>query len=294
MIHHRSDGFILKARKYFVPLLKSLFGCQVLGFEKLHVDQKYLLVGNHSVGVIIEGFMLLDAWENKFQGQRHCYALAHRFFFNFPVINSIMKKAGCIPATYEGSQLTFAQGDSVLVFPGGNYEAMRTYSEREICDFGQKKGWIKVALKNQVPVVPVSIAGSHFVNPNFVRSRIMSYIMILPVLFHVKWFPISLSQIVYASLMAFLSSLFLPLWLVFVLTYLTFGLGYFFPIWPAHVRAQINDPIDLMSLNSENKSIDELVADSQFLQKCYDLVLSTIQKNMDQMNEKNRSFFQNS
>jgi 1-acyl-sn-glycerol-3-phosphate acyltransferase len=280
----RSEAFILKSRKYLLPVLKSLFGCEVFGMEKLDADQKYLLVGNHSVGVIIEGFMLLDAWENKFKGRSACYALAHRFFFNFPVINSIMKKVGCIPATYEGSQEAFAEGSSVLVFPGGNYEAMRTYSEREVCDFGLKKGWIKVALKNQVPVVPVSIAGSHFVNPNFVRSRFMSYVMILPILFRVKWFPVSLSQIVYATLVAVLTSFFLPLWAVFILTYFTFGLGYFLPIIPAHVRAQIDDPIDLMSLNTKNKTIDELIADPDFLQICYNLVLRTVQKNMDSLN----------
>lgn len=288
MSTRRSAGFILKSRKYLLPILKYLFGCEVVGMDKLKVDQKYLLVGNHSVGVIIEGFMLLDAWEARFQGQRTCYALAHRFFFNFPVINSVMNRVGCIPASYEASQAAFAEGNSVLVFPGGNYEAMRTYSEREVCDFGNKKGWIKVALKNQVPVVPVSIAGSHFVNPNFVRSRLMSYIMILPALFHVKWFPISLSQIVYATIMFAVTSLFLPLWAVAILTYFTFGLGYFFPIVPAHVHAQVNDPIDLMTLNTENKSVEELIADQAFLQKCYDLVLNTIQKNMDLMNNQSR------
>lgn len=284
MFNRRSASFISKSRKYLLPLLKSLFGCEVVGMEKLQADRQYLLVGNHSVGVIIEGFMLLDAWEARFEGQHTCYALAHRFFFKFPVVNSMMNRVGCIPASYEASKAAFAEGNSVLVFPGGNYEAMRTYSEREVCDFGQKKGWIKLALKNQVPVVPVSIAGSHFVNPNFVRSRLMSYIMILPVLFHVKWFPISLSQIVYGTLMFLVSSLFLPIWAVFILTYLTFGLGYFFPIVPAHVHAQVNDPIDLMILNTENKSIDELIADPVFLQTCYDFILKTVQKNMDVMN----------
>jgi 1-acyl-sn-glycerol-3-phosphate acyltransferase len=284
MSTRRSAEFILKSRKYLIPILKSLFGCEVVGMDKLKIDQKYLLVGNHSVGVMIEGFMLLDAWEARFQDQRTCYALAHRFFFNFPVINAVMNRVGCIPASYEASQAAFSEGSSVLVFPGGNYEAMRTYSEREVCDFGNKKGWIKVALKNQVSVVPVSIAGSHFVNPNFVRSRLMSYIMILPFLFHVKWFPISLSQIVYATIMFAITSIFLPIWAVAILTYFTFGLGYFFPIVPARVHAQVNDPIDLMTLNSENKSVEELIADEYFLQKCYDLILQTVQKNMDLMN----------
>ncbi len=280
----RSEAFILKVRKHLLPALKSLFGCEVFGMEKLQAGQKYLLVGNHSVGVFIEGFMLLDAWENRFNGRPRCYALAHRFFFNFPVINIVMNKVGCIPASYEGSAEAFAEGSSVLVFPGGNYEAMRTYSEREVCDFGGKKGWIKVALRNQVPVVPVAIAGSHLVNPNFVRSRVISYMMILPILFRVKWFPISLSQIVYATIMAMVTSLFLPTWTVVVLTYFTFGLGYLLPIIPAHVRAQINDPIDLMILNTENKLVDELMHDTVFLQRCYDLVLKTVQKNMDFMN----------
>ncbi len=279
----RSSNFILKSQKYLLPILRFLFGCEVQGLEKLQPEKKYLLVGNHSVGVFIEGFMLLDAWENRFNGKPMCFAMTHRFFFQFPLISSMMHKVGCIPASYEASDEAFKEGNSVLVFPGGNYEAMRTYREREICDFGQKKGWIKIALKNQVPVVPVSIAGSHFINPNFVRSRLMCYVMILPALMNVKWFPISLSQIVYSSLMAVVTSLFLPLWAVIILTYFTFGLAYFLPILPAHVHAEINDPIDLMSLDPERRSADELIADPIFLQKVYDLVLSTVQKKMDLM-----------
>lgn len=284
MVTRRSSTFIAKSRKYLLPVLKYLFGCEVIGMEKLQPDQPYLLVGNHSVGVFIEGFMLLDAWEARFNGRPRCYALAHRFFFNFPIINIVMNKVGCIPASFEATQAAFAEGSSALVFPGGNYEAMRTYSEREVCDFGNKKGWVRLALKNQVPVVPVSIAGSHFVNPNFVRSRLMSYVMILPILFRVKWFPISLSQIVYATIMALITSMFLPAWAVFILTYFTFGLGYFLPIVPAHVHARVSDPIDFMKLNTENKSVEELIADPDFVQKCYNLVLQTVQKNMDIMN----------
>jgi hypothetical protein len=77
---------------------------------------------------------------------------------------------------------------------------------------------------------------------------------------------------------------FFPMWAAAILTYFTFGLGYFFPIIPAHVHAQVNDPIDLMALNTEKKSVEELIADPDFLQKCYNLVLRTVQKNMDLMN----------
>jgi 1-acyl-sn-glycerol-3-phosphate acyltransferase len=48
----------------------------------------------------------------------------------------------------------------LLVYPGGDYEACRPWSERDRIDFAGRKGFVKLALRSQVPVVPVVAHGA--------------------------------------------------------------------------------------------------------------------------------------
>lgn len=281
----RNAQFISKTLKNWMPRFEFLFGCKVLGIEKLKSKQ-YLCVANHNIGVLVEGFTLLNAWQKHFNNSQVCYAMAHPFFFNFPGVGYVMKRLGCIPASYEASQIVIKNKDSVLVFPGGNYEAIRSYFDRELCDFKQRKGWLKIALRNNLEIVPISIVGSHSVNPVFYRSKFLSYFLILPIVFRIKWFPISLAQIVYATVSAYLCSFFLPLWAVILVSYFAYMFAFLIPILPGRIQMKINDPIDISSLNTSGLPLSELSNDPLFLQKCYDHVTSVIQSGMDTLNLK--------
>lgn len=288
MISYRSSGFISRQRKKWMPRIKFLFKYEVTGVENFYPQQQ-LCVSNHNIGILVESFILLDAWESRFQGQYICYAMAHRFFFSFPGVNYFMRKLGCVPANFEAVRAVLKQDHSLLVFPGGNYEAIRHYSEREVCDFNQRKGWIKIALQNQIPVTPISIAGSHSVNPVFYRSRLLSYLLIFPILFRIKWFPISLSQIVYTLIAGLMMAFFLPAWAVGFICYVVFVFSFLVPILPAQIKIHIHTPLNLQSLdlNSPPRPPAELMNDSNFLQLCYDHVTQMIQKKMDQFNQQN-------
>ena len=51
-------------------------------------------------------------------------------------------------------------GAALLVYPGGDYEVHRPSWEGHRVDFGGRKGFIRLALEHDVPIVPVvSIGG---------------------------------------------------------------------------------------------------------------------------------------
>ena len=48
-------------------------------------------------------------------------------------------------------------GAALLVYPGGDYEVHRPIWERNRVDFGGRKGFIRLALEQDVPIVPVVV-----------------------------------------------------------------------------------------------------------------------------------------
>ena len=53
------------------------------------------------------------------------------------------------------------RGARVLVFPGGDLDALKPWSRRNEVVFGERAGFIRVALRARAPIVPVVSAGGH-------------------------------------------------------------------------------------------------------------------------------------
>jgi 1-acyl-sn-glycerol-3-phosphate acyltransferase len=49
----------------------------------------------------------------------------------------------------------------VLDYPGGDWEACRPWLDRNTVDFGGRTGFVRLALRTGVPIVPVVAHGSH-------------------------------------------------------------------------------------------------------------------------------------
>jgi 1-acyl-sn-glycerol-3-phosphate acyltransferase len=62
------------------------------------------------------------------------------------------------PATAHGLLDT---NRSVLVYPGGDRDAFRTFRERDSLAMGTRRGYLKLAIEKGVPIVPVVTTGMH-------------------------------------------------------------------------------------------------------------------------------------
>lgn len=273
----RDVQYIRGVLKVWNPVLSHVFRCQVRGVERLG-NGPYLLVANHNVGAPLEVMALLGAWEQRFHGKKAIYGMAHRFPFRIPGVAQAFMKLGAIPATYEDASRVLDSGASLAVFPGGNYESVRPFSQRNDCDFGGRKGWAKIALARKLPIVPISIVGTHSVNPVFLRSRALATVLIIPRLLGIRWFPISLAQLIYTSaaslVLVWVGS---PLWLAVVAGFLVFLSAVQWPIYPSRITILAAEPMDI------SEWMPSVADEQQRLDYLYQEVSRRIQAGMNQL-----------
>jgi 1-acyl-sn-glycerol-3-phosphate acyltransferase len=247
----RDPRFVRFVLLCFAPL-RRVHRVRFEGLENIP-DRPVLLVANHNIGAAVEIFAILYAWEKRF-GFRYdhpAYGLAHHLSSRVPGLTKIMSKVGAIPAEFEGAKRALESGASLLVFPGGNWEATRGFWRGNEVDFGEHRGWMKVAKNSEVDVLPISISGSYAVNPVFFRSRWLAKLLLLDRLLSVRWLPVTLGQCVWAGLFLYLTHGHLPTALSVSGAVILFATTPLVPILPAPITIRFGAPLSSVLPDAE-------------------------------------------
>jgi 1-acyl-sn-glycerol-3-phosphate acyltransferase len=145
-----------------MELLASYFDAEVRGFDLLPERGPMLLVGNHSGATLTpDTSALIAAWYRERGLDSPLYGLAFDAMFGVPGVGTLMRKIGQLPASMANAAAALERGGAVLVYPGGEHEVFRPWTDRNRIDFDGRKGFVRLALKTQVPVVPVVGHGGH-------------------------------------------------------------------------------------------------------------------------------------
>src|SRR5256885_7553353 len=141
-------------------LLASLwFRGEVRGLGNIPETGPVLLVGNHSGGNLTPDTTVFTlAFCAYFGVERAFYQLAHNLVLSMPGLG-FLRKYGTVAASPENADTALASGAALLVYPGGDYEVHRPSWERHKVDFNRRKGFIRLALEQNVPIVPVLALG---------------------------------------------------------------------------------------------------------------------------------------
>src|SRR3954451_7800448 len=175
-------------------LLASLyFRGEVRGLGNVPEDGPVLLVGNHSGGNLTPdtGVFTL-AFSAYFGVERPFYQLAHNLVLSMPGL-SVLRKFGTVAASPKNAETALSSGAALLVYPGGDYEVHRPMWERHKVDFAGRKGFIRLALEHDVPLVPVVAIGGQETLLFLSRGETLAKALMLDKLFRLKVLPISLA-----------------------------------------------------------------------------------------------------
>jgi 1-acyl-sn-glycerol-3-phosphate acyltransferase len=138
------------------------FDPEVTGFEHLPDDGPMLIVGNHSGGVFMPDYWaFVREWVRHRGAEAPLHSLGLDVIFSMPGTAQFARRMGCVPARHANADELLAQGAAVLVYPGGDEEDYRPWTERHRIDFRHHEGFVRLALRRQVPVVPLVSHGSH-------------------------------------------------------------------------------------------------------------------------------------
>lgn len=270
-------GLLAAYRWFLGPFIRMMFRPRLSGWENLPGSGPYMLVGNHSGTGTAEIWSLGHLFIARFgPGSRFPVGMAHPAAFHLPGIAAFLRGAGAVPATYEAGERVLGAGLPVLIFPGGDHEATRPLWQARRVDFAGRKGFLRIARKAGVPIVPMGIRGSHFTAPILWRSRLWAWFYVFPRLFGARRYAL--------TLLAALGAAFLTLGLgprlgygwAALLGYLwmTSPLSFFMPIVPWTIRFRIGEPIPAAELFGDG--------DDTALDAAYDRIVGSVQRLVDQ------------
>lgn len=153
----------------FLRGLRTYFRLRVDGLDHLPHDGPALLAANHTgwlgLDYALTALSVYDAVERIPRG------MAHEAWFKAPATAAFAKKVGLFHVTKDAMAQQLQAGNLVMVFPEGERGAFRPGSDYVLEDFA--RGFVRVAMATQVPVVPVCVLGGEESNP--VGTRIEGY-----------------------------------------------------------------------------------------------------------------------
>jgi 1-acyl-sn-glycerol-3-phosphate acyltransferase len=166
---------------------------EVRGLGNVPDSGPVLLVGNHSGGNMTPDTLVFTlAFSTYFGVERTFYQLAHNLVLSMPGLGQL-RKFGTVAASPANAKKALESGAALLVYPGGDYEVHRPTWLRNRVDFDGRKGFIRLALEQDVPIVPVVSIGGQETALFLSRGEGLARLLRLDKMFRLKVLPISLS-----------------------------------------------------------------------------------------------------
>lgn len=143
------------------PLLWRYFRPVVKGMERIP-DGAALFIGNHNGAMLMPDVLVFGAALYERLGVDGLpYGMAHQLGVRLPGINDIVVPLGLMRGTQETGCKLLAEGHRVGICPGGELDSMRAYRDRNKVIFGNRRGYIRMALRAGVPIIPFVASGAH-------------------------------------------------------------------------------------------------------------------------------------
>jgi 1-acyl-sn-glycerol-3-phosphate acyltransferase len=249
----RDPATVARVRR-LLCLFEAFYDPEVRGFERLPERGPFIIVANHSGGAeSVDPWAFFARWVDERGPEAPFYSLTYNLNFGVPGLGKLLRNLGFIPASRENGAAALRRGEPVLVFPGGDEEVFRSWLRRNQIDLGGRMGFISLAIRERVPVVPMTIHGTHESTFVLTRGRLLARVTGLHRL-RIKVFPL-IWNIPFGVTPAFVPTLQLP----------------------AKVTVEIGEPLDWLRFGAEHAH------DPDVLRTCYNEITSTMQTTLDRL-----------
>jgi 1-acyl-sn-glycerol-3-phosphate acyltransferase len=253
------DWGFFEIQKYFWnPLMDYWFRMEVEGWQNLPPPPA-LLIGIHSGGPFPwDAWTVGVQWWRHFGRERPLHGTAHDALMATPLVGSYFRKMGVLPAAPDSITAALAAGRDVALWPGGERDSLRPWRRRDEAILAGRLGFVKLAIRSAVPIVPIATVGGPDAMPVIATGRTIAKALQLDKLARLKMFPIAV-QAPWGLSPALLPEL--P--------------------FPTKIRTAFEEPVEV---NSDPARAD----DEDYVRDCYEQVRASIQAGMDRLARRRR------
>jgi 1-acyl-sn-glycerol-3-phosphate acyltransferase len=252
------DAFMERQKYLWNPLMDYWFRMEMEGWERLP-DPPALLIGIHSGAPFVwDAWTVGIQWWRRFGTDRVLHGTAHDALMAAPVIGDYFRRMGVLPAAPDSISAALAAGHDVALWPGGEIDSLRTWGRRDEAILAGRKGFVRMAIRAGVPIVPIATVGGPDSMPVLFSGRRLARLLQLDKVARLKIFPVAI-QAPWGVGPAMLPEL--PL--------------------PTKIRTALLDPIEL-------DDDPERAKDDAYVDEKYDEVQGAIQRGMDSLARRRR------
>jgi len=130
---------------------------RVEGFEHLTEPGPALLVAYHARGFAVDVCLLSVEMHERLGYFPH--AIFHEGIGRLPILRTMLGALGGVAGDDAILGEAVARGEHVIVLPGGGREAFRSACQRYRVDWGERTGYLRLALRLGVPIIPIASRG---------------------------------------------------------------------------------------------------------------------------------------
>ena len=186
------DAFMDRQKYLWNPLMDYWFRMEIEGWEHLP-DSPVLLIGIHSGAPFVwDAWTVGIQWWRRFGTDRPLHGTAHDALMAAPLIGSYFRKMGVLPAAPDSIASALEAGHDVALWPGGEIDSLRPWTDRDQAVLAGRKGFIRMAIAAGVPIVPIATVGGPDSMPVLARGRRLAKALQLDKVARLKMFPISI------------------------------------------------------------------------------------------------------
>jgi 1-acyl-sn-glycerol-3-phosphate acyltransferase len=186
------DWDFMERQKYlWNSLMDYWFRMEMEGWEKLP-DPPALLIGIHSGAPFVwDAWTVGVQWWRRFGCSRPLHGTAHDALMALPGVGAYFRRMGVLPAHADSISAALAAGHDVALWPGGERDSLRPWTQRDQAILAGRMGFIRLAIRSAVPIVPIATVGGPDSMPVLARGRRLAKLMALDRLARLKMFPIA-------------------------------------------------------------------------------------------------------
>jgi 1-acyl-sn-glycerol-3-phosphate acyltransferase len=190
----RSEHLRGLARTLYGPIYDRWFRVEWDGLEKIPVNGGALIVANHAAAIPSDAPVIMHGIETELK--RPVYGLADQLFKATPVVGTLWSRLGGVVAHPDNAyRLLHEQGQLVLAFPEGSKGPGKHYRERyRLRRFG-RGGFIEIAMRAGVPIVPLAVVGAEESMPIVWKSHTIAKTVGLP------YFPLTANTLLFGPIL---------------------------------------------------------------------------------------------